>query len=402
MENDDKKKLFYWDKLTNKEDGNLEIAVILFFVASSVASFYTYSMASIDVWGLMTQVLSLTISPEKILYLLTSLIPFFFIFPLPFAVMAYYGIRRENFEFIIPVAAPLIALLVGLLFFNADLNYLLFSVSFIIASVISGKWANVRYQELKSLRVYRASTRAASRAYLLIKIAVILAVVYTMVSSESITSELMDDCMDSYASLSMQLTEKQMRSQIVDSIESQKNVQKAMLSNLTISVSGAVKSQGINKLSEVGDREIELLKNSSLSQEDKKAIKSGIEEIIKQEKNKWEIEVDQQTEEILDKITKQADNRTQKEELVEQYMKEMGDSMLNQENVKKQMNAMLREPVCIEDREIVIYDFMEKTFPLLVVFILWGVMGIWKKLMFLPLVGLYTIIISSFFRVGQK
>ncbi|OYT53683.1 MAG: hypothetical protein B6U72_04980 [Candidatus Altiarchaeales archaeon ex4484_2] len=402
MENNGRKKLFYWDRSTKEGDRRLEIAVMFFFVASSVTSFYTYSTASIDVWDLMTGVFALTISLEEIFSILTVLIPFFFLFPLPFAVMAYYGIRRENLGYMIPVAASLFALLLGLLFFEANLNYLLFSVSFIIASVISGKWANVRYQELKSMRVYRASTRACSRAYLVIKIAVILAVAYTMVSSESMTSDFMDDCMDSYASLSMQLTEKQLRSQVENGIEAQKDVQKAMLSNITLAVSGMVKSQGMEKLGEIGDREIELLEDSSLTQEDKKAIKVGIEGIINQGKSEWDSEVDQQTEAIIKKIVEQADNKTQKEALVEKYLKEMKVNVLNQENVKKQINEMLREPVRIEDREIVIYDFMEETFPLLVVFILWGVMGIWKKLMFLPLVGLYTVIISRVFRGGQK
>ncbi|MEA1925240.1 MAG: hypothetical protein U9M95_05160 [Candidatus Altiarchaeota archaeon] len=403
MVNDGRKKLFYWDKIVRGGgDKRLGIAVMFFFVASSVASFYAYSTASIDVWDLMTRVLSLTINPQEILSVLTVLIPFFFLFPLPFAVMAYYGIRRESVEYVIPVAASFFALLLGLLFFKANLTYLIFSVSFIIASVIAGRWANVRYQELKSMRVYRASTRAASRAYLVIKIAVILSVAHNMVSSESMTAELMDDCMDSYASLSMQLTEKQLRSQVEDSIEAQKDVQKAMLSNLTLAVSGVIKSQGMNKLGEIGDREIELLEDSSLTQEDKKAIKAGVEGIINQGKSEWDSEVDQQAREIIAGIVEQADNSTQKEALVEEYMKEMRANMLNHENVKKQMNEMLREPVRIEDREIVIYDFMEKTVPLLVVFILWGVMGIWKNLMFLPLVGLYTIIISRVFKGEQK
>ncbi len=399
MVNDERKGLFYWNRLTKEGDRRLEMAVVLFFVASSLASFYAYSTASIDVWGLMTGVFSLTISLEEIFSILTVLIPFFFLFPLPFAVMAYYGIRRKHFRYMIPLVASLFAVLLGLLFFEANLNYLLFSVSFIIASVISGRWANVRYQELKSMRVYRASTRASSRAYLVIKIAVISAVAYSLVSSESMTADLMDDCMDSYASLSMQLMEKQLRSQVEDSIEAQRDVQKAMLSNLTLAVSGIIKSHGINKLDEIRDIEVELLENSSLAGEEKEAIKAGVEGIINREKTEWSSEVDQQTEAIIAGMEEQMGNKTQ---LVEGYMQKLREDMLTKDKIKKQVNEMLREPVRIEDREIVIYDFMEETIPLLVVFLLWGVLGIWKKMMFLPLAGLYTVIISRVFREKQE
>ncbi|OYT27840.1 MAG: hypothetical protein B6U97_00050 [Candidatus Altiarchaeales archaeon ex4484_96] len=392
--NEERKKLFYWDRLTEEGGNGFEGIIVVFFVLSSMISFYAYSIASIDMWNILLMFFSLSISLKQIFTIIVSLVPFLLVYPIPFAFIAYYGIRAKNFRYRIPLVASFFSVAAGFLFFEFTSSYLVFALSYIIGAFICGFWANIRYRELSSLRIYRASTRAASQAYLIIKIGIIAAVVYTMASSDSLTSDFMDGCMDSYASLSKQMTEKQLRKQVEESIEAQIKVQNELFEDFARSLGSSFKSIGVEKLGEIEKKELEILDNSSLIDEKKQELESDFSDLLFEQKDDWSNKVDEQVDSILSDIREQQGNETRKQLMVERYMSGMGEDMLTQENVKASMEQMLKEHVILGGRQVVLYDFMEQTFPLLIVLVLWGMMGMAKKMVFLPLVGLYTEMLS--------
>ncbi len=378
-----------------------EVVFILAFIISSLAAFYAFSLASIDLWGFLTTLFSMTINMEEITSMIISLIPFSFLFPIPFAIISFYGIIREKFNIHVPLVASIITVAFGLMIYRADLIYLLFSIGFVAGSIVCGYWSHTRFKELKSSRVYRASTRSASRAYVMIKLGIVFAIFIVLVSDESRIQEFMDSSIDSYSALSMKLTERQMRSQIEGSVKAQKDVQKEMYSELIGNVANVYKLRGIRKLEEVKNREDSFIDRVGISESRKSEIKQGLGEIIDEEKVDWSNEADSESKRLITQISDQMDNESYQQQMVEEYEEKLKEEILTEDKVKGQISTLLKEPVDIEGREVVMYDFIKTTFPLFVIFILWGIMGIWRKLIFAPLVGIYSLILSKVFMGGK-
>ena len=378
----------------NKGSAIFDIIVIVAFTISSVASFYTFGCLSVDISYMFNILFSMSII-DNILSIINSLIPFFLLFPLPFSIIAVYGIKREHFNFIIPLMASVLSILFGLLIFNINLTYMLFSISFIIGSIICSYWSHTRYRELKFMKIYRATTTSSSKAFLMIKIGIIVAIFISLQSNEARIEKFIDNGIDSLSILSIKIGEKQLKSQVEGGVKAQSNIQKEMISNLTTSIGNFIKIKGIKKIDEIKEKELQSIDKLNIPNEIKNEIRDYIGNMLDKERQNWNDEIDNEIKRMLYQISKRFEDESYQKQLIEEYEDKLKKEMLTKEKVREQIENLLREEIDIEGKGIVMYDIVKTTLPIIIILILLAIIDIWKKLIFLPLVGIYSLILTK-------
>ncbi|RLI95865.1 MAG: hypothetical protein DRO92_00865 [Candidatus Altiarchaeales archaeon] len=272
---------------------------------------------------------------------------------------------------------------------------MLFSISFIIGSIICSYWSHTRYRELKFMKIYRATTNSASKAFLMIKIGIIVAIFISLQSNEARIEKFIDNGIDSLSILSIKIGEKQLKSQVEGSVKAQSNIQKEMISNLTTSIGNFIKIKGIKKIDEIKEKELQSIDKLNIPNEIKSEIRDYIGNMLDKERQNWNDEIDNEIKRMLYQISKRFEDESYQKQLIEEYEDKLKKEMLTKEKVREQIENLLREEIDIEGKGIVMYDIVKTTLPIIIILILLAIIDIWKKLIFLPLVGIYSLILTK-------
>lgn len=116
----------------------------------------------------------------------------------------------------------------------------------------------------------------------------------------------------------------------------------------------------------------------------------------------WHNEVNKTTTELVRQYSQRLDDPSFKEELKDKYYGEFSSRMLDKEKMKEQIEHILRVPITIDNKEVIIYDFLRTTLPIAVAFFAFMTLNLCRRLILTPLAAGYTSILVKILLIKKR
>lgn len=373
----------------------------ILFIVSSLIWFFALSTSGVGLETLFS--VAITLNLDEIASSVKALIPLILLFPLSFAILSVDGIKTKRKHIWIPgVIGAVISVTAGAFIFGTDLVYTLFSVGYVISAGFCGHWVNVRYRELKSMKAYRSTTSAVSKSLLITNLGIIIGIFITIQANPIYAQSLLDKSIESYAAISIEFGKHQMDSQIRDNIDAQTAIQKSVYSNLTQSIATVFNALGVKEIERLRGKQLNDIGDINLSQEEGDKITDRINHNFDSGRDVWHNEVNKTTTELVRQYSQRLDDPSFKEELKDKYYGEFSSRMLDKEKMKEQIEHILRVPITIDNKEVIIYDFLRTTLPIAVAFFAFMTLNLCRRLILTPLAAGYTSILVKILLIKKR
>ena len=387
--------------MENKTEIEAAITAVLFIISSLVCFLY-FSMSGIDLENLFSVAIGMDLN--EIVTVVMVLLPFVFLFPLPFAILCFEGITTKRKHIWIPgFVGSIVSVIIGTFIFGTGMIYLLFSIGYVIAAAFCGHWVDVRFKELKSIRTYRSTTSAVSKSLLIINIWVIAGIFISIQTNPMYMESLLDRSISSYAAIAIEFGKHQIDSQIRDSIESQLSIQKEMYSNITANIANAFSEIGTNEIEKLRNEQLASIRELNMDSKQKGKLSDIINQTFDKEGERWKGEIHKIKSNLIEMYSEGLDDPMFREELIDRYYKEFSSHALDKEKMKQQIEEILRFPINIDNREIIIYDFLKMSLPVAVTLFSLVILNFCRRLLIAPLAAIYTsVFMNVFSRIGGR